>query len=206
MATQSDMEKEQKHQQDKVQGGLNNKAALASGDACGTENQDPAASVPTVSGQASPSGGAALSSSTAGSSTAATTSAAIFITDEASGLPIIAAVRRERHSDLRECRSPHEVFGCVVPEGGSQAAVGPQKATGHGDEHLAQTKNPRTAVVGSSPAATRLPRLRSPRAASVSWAFAAIFSRVPAQQPSRLRGFYVESGNPARPCTPKPCI
>ncbi|KAL4843815.1 hypothetical protein H8958_000347 [Nasalis larvatus] len=142
MATQSDMEKEQKHQQDKVQGGLNNKAALASGDACGTENQDPAASVPTVSGQASPSGGAALSSSTAGSSTAATTSAAIFITDEASGLPIIAAVRRERHSDLRDCRSPHEVFGCVVPEGGSQAAVGPQKATGHADEHLAQTKNP----------------------------------------------------------------
>uniref|UniRef100_A0A2K6NFV0 EZH inhibitory protein n=1 Tax=Rhinopithecus roxellana TaxID=61622 RepID=A0A2K6NFV0_RHIRO len=142
MATQSDMEKEQKHQQDKVQGGLNNKAALASGDACGTENQDPAASVPTVSSQASPSGGAALSSSTAGSSTAATTSAAIFITDEASGLPIIAAVRRERHSDLRDCRSPHEVFGCVVPEGGSQAAVGPQKATGHGDEHLAQTKNP----------------------------------------------------------------
>ncbi|KAL4681172.1 hypothetical protein H8957_006934 [Semnopithecus entellus] len=143
MATQSDMEKEQKHQQDKVQGALNNKAALASGDACGTENQDPAASVPTVSGQASPSGGAAQSSSTAGSSTAATTSAAIFITDEASGLPILAAVRRERHSDLRDCRSPHEVFGCVVPEGGSQAAVGPQKATGHADEHLAQTKNPR---------------------------------------------------------------
>uniref|UniRef100_A0A0D9RJU4 EZH inhibitory protein n=1 Tax=Chlorocebus sabaeus TaxID=60711 RepID=A0A0D9RJU4_CHLSB len=142
-ATQSDMEKEQKHQQDKVQGGLNNKAALASGDACGTENQDPAASVPTVSSQASPSGGAALSSSTAGSSAAAATSAAIFITDEASGLPIIAAVQRERHSDLRGCRSPHEVFGCVMPEGGSQAAVGPQKATGHADEHLAQTKNPR---------------------------------------------------------------
>ncbi|XP_011832975.1 PREDICTED: uncharacterized protein CXorf67 homolog [Mandrillus leucophaeus] len=137
------MEKEQKHQQDKVQGGLNNKAALASGDACGTENQDPAASVPTVSSQASPSGGAALSSSTAGSSAAAATSAAIFITDDASGLPIIAAVRSERHSDLRDCLSPHEVFGCVMPEGGSQAAVGPQKATGHADEHLAQTKNPR---------------------------------------------------------------
>nr|XP_055231782.1 EZH inhibitory protein [Gorilla gorilla gorilla] len=142
VATQSDMEKEQKHQQDEVQGGLNNETALASGDACGTGNQDPAASVTTVSSQASPSGGAALSSSTAGSSAAAATSAAIFITDEASGLPIIAAVLTERHSDRQDGRSPHEVFGCVVPEGGSQAAVGPQKATGQADEHLAQTKSP----------------------------------------------------------------
>ncbi|PNJ15038.1 LOW QUALITY PROTEIN: CXorf67 isoform 1 [Pongo abelii] len=142
MDTQSDMEKEQKHQQDEVQGGLNNETALASGDACGTGNQDPAASLTTVSSQASPSGGAALSSSTAGSSAAAATSAAIFITDEALGLPIIAAVLTERHSDRQDCRSPHEVFGCVVPEGGSQAAVGPQKATGHADEHLAQTKSP----------------------------------------------------------------
>ncbi|PNI22078.1 CXorf67 isoform 1 [Pan troglodytes] len=162
MATQSDMEKEQKHQRDEGQGGLNNETALASGDACGTGNQDPAASVTTVSSQASPSGGAAPSSSTAGSSAAAATSAAIFITDEASGLPIIAAVLRDRHSDRQDCRSPHEVFGCVVPEGGSQAAVGPQKATGHADEHLAQTKSPGNSRRRKQPCRNQAARAQKP--------------------------------------------
>ncbi|XP_032126910.1 EZH inhibitory protein [Sapajus apella] len=135
--TQSNMETEQKHQRDKVPGIPNKEAAPASGDACRTGNQDPAASIPTVSSDASPSGCAALSSSRAGS-----TAAAIFIADENPGLPIMAPVSAERHSDLQACCSLHEDLGCEVPEGGSQAAVGPPpKATGHA-EHPAGTKSP----------------------------------------------------------------
>nr|XP_039331296.1 EZH inhibitory protein [Saimiri boliviensis boliviensis] len=135
--TQSNMETEQKHQQDKVPGRPNKEATPASGDACRTGNQDPAASIPTVSSDASPSGAAALSSSKAGS-----TAAAIFTADENPGLPIMAPVSAERHSDLQACCSLHEYLGCEVPEGGSQAAVGPPpKATGHA-EHPAGTKSP----------------------------------------------------------------
>uniref|UniRef100_A0A2K5Q3Y0 EZH inhibitory protein n=1 Tax=Cebus imitator TaxID=2715852 RepID=A0A2K5Q3Y0_CEBIM len=131
------METEQKHQRDKVPGIPNKEAAPASGDACRTGNQDPAASIPTVSSDASPSGCAALSSSRAGSA-----AAAIFIADENPGLPIMAPVSAERHSDLQACCSLHEDLGCEVPEGGSQAAVGPPpKATGHA-EHPAGTKSP----------------------------------------------------------------
>ncbi|KAL0589121.1 LOW QUALITY PROTEIN: EZH inhibitory protein [Plecturocebus cupreus] len=131
------MDTEEMHQQDKVPGRPNNEAAPASGDACRTGNQDPAASVPTVSSDASPSGGAALSSSRAGS-----TAAAIFIADENPGLPIMAAAPEERHPDLQACCSLHEDLGCEVPEGGSQATVGPPpKATGH-TEHPAGTKSP----------------------------------------------------------------
>nr|XP_012326982.1 uncharacterized protein CXorf67 homolog [Aotus nancymaae] len=135
--TQTNMETEQKHQQEKVPGRPNNEAALASRYACGTGNQEPAASDPTVSSEASPSGGAALSSSRAGS-----TAAAIFIADENPGLPIMAAVPAERHSDLQACCSLHEDLGCEVTEEGSQAAVGPPpKATGHA-KHPAGTKSP----------------------------------------------------------------
>ncbi|KAL0611460.1 EZH inhibitory protein [Plecturocebus cupreus] len=141
MVTQSNMETEQKHQQDKVPGGPNNKAAPISGSASRTGNQDPAASVPTVSSNASPSGGAAQSSSRAGSSAAAATAAAIFTADENPGLPI-TAVLAWRHSDFQACCSPHEDLACEVPEGGSQAALGPPpKATGHADEHPAGTKS-----------------------------------------------------------------
>uniref|UniRef100_F7ICH9 EZH inhibitory protein n=1 Tax=Callithrix jacchus TaxID=9483 RepID=F7ICH9_CALJA len=135
--TQSNMETEQKHQQDKVLGRPNNKAAPASGDACRTGNQDPASSVPTVSSDVSPSGSASLSSSRAGS-----TAAAIFTAHENPGLPIMAAVPSERYSDLQACCSLREDLGCEVTEGGSQAAVGPPpKATGHA-EHPAGTKSP----------------------------------------------------------------
>ncbi|XP_054106916.2 EZH inhibitory protein [Callithrix jacchus] len=131
------METEQKHQQDKVLGRPNNKAAPASGDACRTGNQDPASSVPTVSSDVSPSGSASLSSSRAGS-----TAAAIFTAHENPGLPIMAAVPSERYSDLQACCSLREDLGCEVTEGGSQAAVGPPpKATGHA-EHPAGTKSP----------------------------------------------------------------
>ncbi|KAL4822569.1 hypothetical protein H8958_008029 [Nasalis larvatus] len=74
----------------------------------------------------------------------AATAAAIFVADEGPRLPSIVAVPGKRHSDLQGCRRPHQVLGCVMPHGDSQAAVGPSpKATGHADEHPAQTKRPR---------------------------------------------------------------
>uniref|UniRef100_A0A2K6FE79 EZH inhibitory protein n=1 Tax=Propithecus coquereli TaxID=379532 RepID=A0A2K6FE79_PROCO len=137
MATQSHVEKEEKHQQGEVPGGPKNEAAHASGDECSPGNHEPAATVPAVSSDASPSG--VLSSSPADSAAAA----AILIADEDPGLPSMACVQAKRCSDLQGSHSPHVDLRCVVSETAGLAAVEPPpKGTGQPGGRPAQTKSP----------------------------------------------------------------
>ncbi|XP_062940720.1 EZH inhibitory protein-like [Cynocephalus volans] len=135
MATRSHGQKEQKLQQGEVPAEPNDEAACAPGEACGTGNHDPVASVPTAWSDVSPSGSVSLRSSPAGSSTASV-SAAISMADEDPGLPSMACVPAKRRSDPQGRRSPHAELRQVVPKTDGQAALGQApEGTGQASGH-----------------------------------------------------------------------
>ncbi|XP_054432912.1 EZH inhibitory protein [Pteronotus mesoamericanus] len=186
MATQSCLEKGQKQQRGEVPSGPKNEVFPTPGNARETGNGDAGPSVPTVSGDRSPSGGDAPCGGTAGASSCVRADAgAVSSAAEEPGPPSMSCVGESGRPELQGGPSPHTQLSRVGPETGQglhTAHAGSAAAARQARRGAVQASRRPAHTTGPASGRGRKPRSRKKSAQAQKVPRRCLFPDAPAPQ------------------------